>query len=133
MDDKMKSSLDALHVKLDSLSLRMDDSTRIQGEHENRLSDIERERVELLTKITQVRYEGQERMESLGRMEGTVEQILENVKKTNGSVAEINERVVVVEAFKNNWLGKFSIITIAIGAGVTLIIEWFTKHFNPPQ
>ena len=55
--------------------------------------------------------------ESLNSMRGSLGEIKEQVTKTN-------ERVTLLELWKENSLGKLSIIMIAVGIGVSIFVAW---------
>ena len=71
---------------------------------------------------------------SLGRLEGTIstgfKAINERLDKLNGSIKTHEEKINLLEAFRDNLQGRMSIIGAIGGVIGTLITIFFNKFIN---
>lgn len=54
----------------------------------------------------------------------------EQIEILKKSVEENGKRIHVMELWQSNSIGKFSVIMIIVGIGVTTLTAWLTGHFK---
>lgn len=64
------------------------------------------------------------------RIEGILEEQKEQHKAFKEQSEKMNERITIVELWKENSMGKIAIIFTIVGIGVSILIAWISNHFK---
>ena len=55
--------------------------------------------------------------------------IEKHIEKSDKNFEDYHRRINVVELWQANSTGKLAIVSIAVGAGIMILVAWVNKHF----
>jgi len=66
-------------------------------------------------------------MRGIGRLEGKMESVCDRLDRQNGTLEKHEKMINENTNWRNNMVGRISIIVTIIGAVVALAVSWFSK------